>query len=58
MEGRCCHAIELAPAYVDVALTRWQAFTGGLATLEGDDRSFASVAACRAEEAKGGGASL
>jgi hypothetical protein len=26
--GRSCHAIELLPQYVDVALERWQAFTG------------------------------
>ena len=41
MTGRCCHAIELDPAYVDVAVTRWQAFTGSAAVLEGDGRSFA-----------------
>jgi DNA modification methylase len=28
MTGRVCYAIELAPAYVDVAVARWQAFTG------------------------------
>ena len=28
MTGRSCHAIELNPAYVDVAIRRWQAFTG------------------------------
>ena len=27
--GRCCYAIELNPAYVDVAVRRWQEFTGG-----------------------------
>jgi DNA modification methylase len=26
--GRACHAVELSPAYVDVAVRRWQAFTG------------------------------
>ena len=26
--GRSCHAIELMPQYVDVAVERWQAFTG------------------------------
>jgi DNA modification methylase len=26
--GRHCYAIELNPAYVDVAVTRWQNFTG------------------------------
>ena len=34
MTGRACHAIELNPAYVDVALRRWQEFTGKLATHE------------------------
>lgn len=29
MTGRCCYAIELNPAYVDVAVKRWQEFTGG-----------------------------
>jgi len=28
MTGRSCHAIELNPSYVDVAVTRWEAFTG------------------------------
>jgi DNA modification methylase len=45
--GRNCHAVELSPAYVDVAVLRWQKFTGGIATLEGDGRSFDEVAAAR-----------
>ena len=44
MTGRACHAVELDPLYVDVAVRRWQAFTGGSAVLEGDGRSFAAVA--------------
>lgn len=28
MTGRSCHAIELNPAYVDVAVKRWENFTG------------------------------
>ncbi|MBL9048393.1 MAG: site-specific DNA-methyltransferase, partial [Tabrizicola sp.] len=28
MTGRACHAIELSPQYVDVAVRRWQQFTG------------------------------
>ena len=28
MTGRACHAIEIDPAYVDVAVLRWQNFTG------------------------------
>ena len=35
MTGRSCLAIELDPAYVDVAVERWQAFTGETATLNG-----------------------
>jgi DNA modification methylase len=34
MTGRACHAIELSPAYADVAMMRWQNFTGQTATLE------------------------
>src|SRR4029077_14969264 len=45
--GRICHAIELDPAYVDVAVERWQAFTGEAAKLD-DGRSFAEVGADRA----------
>ena len=48
MTGRHCYAIELNPAYVDVAVKRWQEFTGQLATLEGDGRTFAEIAASRA----------
>lgn len=47
MTGRCCHAIELNPAYVDVAITRWQAFTGKQATLDGDGRAFDEIASDR-----------
>lgn len=47
MTGRACHAIELNPAYVDVAVRRWQEFTGQQAMLEGsgvlfDDRAKGS----------------
>ena len=47
MTGRSCHAIELNAAYVDVAVTRWEKFTGQAATLEGDGRSFAALLAER-----------
>jgi DNA modification methylase len=47
MTGRACHAIELNPAYVDVAVRRWQEFTGQQAMLESsgvlfDDRAKGS----------------
>jgi DNA modification methylase len=40
MEGRSIYAMELSPAYVDVAVKRWQDFTGEKATLEGDGQTF------------------
>jgi len=45
--GRISLSMELDPAYVDVAVTRWQAFTGESATLAGDGRSFAEIRAER-----------
>lgn len=48
MTGRHVYAIELSPAYVDVAVKRWQEFTGQPATLEGDGRTFAEIEAERA----------
>jgi DNA modification methylase len=50
MTGRKVIGIELSPAYVDVAVQRWQAFTGLSATLEGDGASFADVAKQRSVE--------
>ncbi len=46
--GRACFAMELDPAYVDVAVRRWEAFTGAEAVLQGDGSSFAEIAAGRA----------
>lgn len=40
MTGRHCYAIELNPAYVDVAVRRWQQFTGKRATLESTGKEF------------------
>jgi len=45
--GRVCFAVELDPAYVDVAVLRWQAFTGAVAVLDGDGRSIGEIAAER-----------
>jgi DNA modification methylase len=53
MTGRSCFAIDIDPAYVDVAVLRWQAFTGSTAMLEGASRSFAEVAAERQVESAG-----
>jgi DNA modification methylase len=40
MTGRCVHAIELNPAYVDVAVKRWQDFTGKPAIHEASGKTF------------------
>jgi site-specific DNA-methyltransferase (adenine-specific) len=44
MTARSCYALEILPAYVDVAVRRWQEFTGKAALLEGDGRSFDEIA--------------
>ena len=47
MTGRCIHALELNPAYVDVAMIRWQSFTGKTAILEATGESFLTTMAAR-----------
>lgn len=42
--ARVCLGIELNPAYVDVAVQRWQQFTGQNAVLDGTDQTFAEYA--------------
>ena len=42
--GRICYAIELNPIYVDVAVKRWQEFTGQKAKLEATGETFDAVA--------------
>jgi DNA modification methylase len=54
MSGRACHAVELSPAYVDVAVRRWQDFTGQHAVLEGDGRLFHEVEEARRAAAVAG----
>ena len=41
--GRVCYGIELNPAYVDVAVERWQAFTGQEAMLAETGESFGAL---------------
>ncbi|ANK79882.1 MAG: DNA methylase [Rhizobiales bacterium NRL2] len=41
--GRRVFAMEISPAYVDVAVERWQTETGRDAILDGDGRTFAEV---------------
>ena len=45
--GRRCYAVELNPAYVDVAVRRWQEYTGRDAVLEGSGETFAETMAAR-----------
>jgi hypothetical protein len=48
--GRVGYAMEIDPRYVDVAVRRWQAFTGRIATLAKDGGSFEEIAARRAAQ--------
>ncbi|TKZ16023.1 site-specific DNA-methyltransferase [Shimia litoralis] len=41
--GRICYGVELNPVYVDVAIERWQAFTGEEAVLAESGESFAAL---------------
>ena len=43
MTGRAIYAMELSPAYVDVAVNRWQDFTGEQAQLEGSGENFPTI---------------
>ena len=45
--GRRVYAMELQPAFVDVAVRRWQEATGQAATLDGDGDPFGAVADAR-----------
>jgi DNA modification methylase len=45
--GRRAVLIEIDPAYADVIVRRWQEATGQAAVLDGEDRTFADVAATR-----------
>ena len=42
--NRRCYAMELSPAYVDVAVKRWQAYTGQQATHSGTGKTFEQMA--------------
>jgi DNA modification methylase len=47
--GRQARLIELEPRYCDVAVQRWQEWSGGTASLEGDGRTFAEIATARGQ---------
>ena len=48
--GRRCYAMELSPNYVDVAVRRWQNFTGKRATLEATGAAFPDAVAVNAKK--------
>lgn len=45
--GRVCHAIEINPAFVDVAVKRWMQFTGKAAIHEATGQTFDQLSADR-----------
>ena len=49
--GRRARGLEIDPLYVDVAVRRWQRWTGDSAVLEGSGETFSQVEARRAREA-------
>ena len=48
--GRVCYGVEIDPRYVDVAVLRWQRFTGKQAVLDGDGRTFEEIGRARRRE--------
>jgi DNA modification methylase len=55
--GRHCFGSEMDPVYCDVAVRRWQLFTGEQATLEGDGRTFEEISEARYDWSKDSAAS-
>ena len=49
---RRCFAMEISPHYVDVAVKRWQDFTGEDAVLESDNKKFNNISKLVAEVAE------
>jgi len=49
--GRRARGIELDPLYADVAIRRWERWTGENARLEGDGRTFREISSDRITEA-------
>jgi len=48
--GRICYGMEIDPRYVDVAVLRWQRFTGQQAVLDGERRTFEQIGRLRRKE--------
>lgn len=50
MTGRSCHAVELNPSYVDLAVERWEKFTGKSAIHEPTGKTFSELKEARDEK--------
>ena len=48
---RNARLLEIDPRYVDVIVRRWQEYTGNLAQLDSDGRTFAEIGAARTSDA-------
>jgi DNA modification methylase len=55
MTGRICCGLEISPAYVDVILRRWQAFTGRTAIHQASGQSFDERAGNQDRDRSAGG---
>lgn len=49
--GRAARLMELEPKYVDVIVTRWQDFSGKIAVLDGEERTFDDLKSARLSKA-------
>jgi len=50
--GRKARLMEIDPRYADVAITRWQRYSGQKATLKSDGRVFEEISTERLQEAR------
>jgi DNA modification methylase len=55
LTGRVCRGLEISPAYVDVILRRWQAFTGRTAMHQALGQSFDERAGRHEQDQSGSG---
>jgi DNA modification methylase len=51
--GRICYGIDIDPIYVDMAVLRWERYTGQKAVLDGDGRTFEEIARARKRNVRG-----
>jgi DNA modification methylase len=51
--GRSARLLELDPKYIDVIVERWQNLTGGVAVLDGEDRTYNDLKIVRGKKTAG-----